>query len=72
MKAGIVLDTWKLPIFERHLTGAGFDFTESNGPTKDTLLLTVEFEEVGEVQSVVTAANNECTLGERNSSKSRH
>lgn len=60
MKAGIAIDAWKLPIFERHLTGAGYSFTSGAGVTADTLMLYVETARgVSELAVVVKAANDE-------------
>lgn len=43
-RAGIAIDKWKLPIFERHLSSKGYAFTLTAGVTADTHLLTVETE----------------------------
>ncbi len=40
-RAGIAIEKWKLPIFERHLSSKGYAFTQSPGATPDTLLLSV-------------------------------
>jgi len=58
--AGVAIDTWKLPIFKRHLNEAGFSFTRHKGLTKDTLILKVECEWVNDLKPVVEAANKEC------------
>lgn len=61
MKAGVGIDAWKLPIFERHLTAAGFTFVNAGQLTHDTLMLTVEHQQ-GESQRLaqtVLAANTE-------------
>ena len=59
MKAGIAIDDWKLPIFERHLTEAGYFYEKKTGVTKDTLLLTVETDDLAALEPVVVAANVE-------------
>lgn len=41
MQSGIVLDDWKLPIFEELLTEAGFTYTQKKGPTKGCVSLFV-------------------------------
>lgn len=41
-KAGIVIDNWKLPIFERHLKNAGYAYKWTPGFTEDTGVLSVE------------------------------
>ncbi len=59
MKAGIAIDTWKLPIFERHLTQAGYSFTNSGILTKGVTLLKVTTENAIALQEVLKAANDE-------------
>lgn len=61
MKAAVAIDAWKLPIFERHLTQAGYAFINAGSLLPETLLLTVEHQQ-GEAQrlaQVVLAANTE-------------
>lgn len=59
MKAGIVIDTWKRSIFERHLRQAGYDF-DCPGPLgHDTLLLRVDTPYPEALHAVVAAANGE-------------
>lgn len=62
MKAGIVLDAWKLPIFVRHLDQCGYRYGSVSGPTPGTHLLTVFTENVEALTRVVQAANNEAAL----------
>lgn len=59
MKAAIAIDDWKLPIFSRHLTQAGYAFTKAQGLTPDMLILSVETPNVNALGSVVRAANTE-------------
>lgn len=59
IKAGIAIDNWKLPIFERHLTEAGYSFEQCPGATPDMLFLRVDTISVEELGVVVRAANNE-------------
>jgi len=58
--AGIAIDKWKLPIFKRHLEGAGYSYTEHPGLTADTMLLKVKAEFIAPLQKVVEAAQKEC------------
>jgi hypothetical protein len=60
MKAGVVIDGWKLPIFKRHLDAAGYKYTEHPGLTADTLTLKVTCEWAHKLQPIVKAANDEC------------
>lgn len=59
MKIAIALDVWKLSIFERHLTQAGYVWTQSVGVTEDTPLLIIETESPEALHGVVRAANTE-------------
>ena len=60
MKAGIVIDDWKLPIFERHLTDSGYFYTKGNWLKEDTLILYVlTNDNPKQLESVVRAANDE-------------
>jgi hypothetical protein len=65
--AGVAIDSWKLPIFRRHLDKAGYTFTEHPGLTEGTLLLKVQYEWVNDLKPVIEAANQECakTRGSR-------
>lgn len=61
-KAAIVIDNWKLPIFERHLTKAGHAYNWMPGLTEDTGVLTVEVSrptEIATLHPIVKAANDE-------------
>lgn len=65
MKAAIVIDNWKLPIFEKHLVGAGYSFKETIGFTNKgkpdgTMIIKISYEDLKALQAVVTAANTEC------------
>jgi len=59
MKAAIAIDDWKLPIFDRHLSVAGYVFERGPGVTDDTLLLTVVTDDAAALEKVVRAANVE-------------
>jgi hypothetical protein len=59
MKAAIAIDDWKLPIFERHLTQAGYVFTNAGPLTTGTLVLSVETVNGEALAGVVAAANTE-------------
>jgi hypothetical protein len=66
MKAGIVINQWKLPIFSRHLQAAGFHYEQMPGPVPDTYLLTANFEREQQqrIAQVVLAANVEASKPE--------
>lgn len=57
--AGIAIDNWKLPIFERHLKQGGYSFELAGGLTKDAMVLTVETTNLVSLQEVLKAANTE-------------
>ena len=59
--AGIVIDAWKLDIFQRHLEKAGYVADVGPGLTPDTLLLRIQFDEEQSAAAakVVRAANDE-------------
>ncbi len=59
MKAAIFINDWKLAIFARHLTQAGYKFTNQAGLTADTRLLSVETDNLNALAGVVRAANTE-------------
>ncbi len=58
-KAAIGIDNWKLPIFTRHLEGAGYSF-EQFPFTSDSMILKVKTNSVAALQKVVEAAQKEC------------
>lgn len=60
MNAAIIIDDWKLPIFEKHLNDAGFAMKKGVGPTTGTLTIIVEYEDQRRIQAVVQSAQNEC------------
>lgn len=59
VRVGIVLDSWKLSYFTRHLMQADFSFETGAGITDDTTNLYVETEEVARLREVILAANTE-------------
>jgi len=58
-KAAIAIDDWKLPIFERHLTVAGYEWEQYPGLTENTLTLTVTTPCLNALAVVVREANTE-------------
>lgn len=63
MKAGIALDDWKLPVFRKRLTEAGFTYTDAGGLTHDTTVLTVETDDLLALKKVIERCQRECRLG---------
>lgn len=60
MKAGIVIDKWKLAIFTKHLRAAGYSYDTADGLTANTHTLTVKCSDPKKLQVVVEAAQKEC------------
>lgn len=58
-KAGIVIDEWKMPIFERRLKQAGYAFENAGLLTAGTLVLLVDTTNLVALGEVVKAANTE-------------
>ncbi len=59
MKAGIVLDAWKLTIFKRQLDQAGYTYEQHPGVLANTITLTVVTDDQAALLVVVKAANDE-------------
>lgn len=60
MKAGVAVDDWKLPVFRKLLTEAGFEFKEGPGLTADTSFLTVETPSAAALIPTVEKCQAEC------------
>ena len=65
-KAGIMLDDWKLPIFKKSLDDAGFQYEQSPGITEDTILLTVETDDLYALSLVVKKMNDKAAKSKMN------
>ncbi len=59
--AGVVIDSWTLPIFEKHLKAANFEFKQLS-LAKNMLLLQVEYEWLADLKPVIDAAQKECLI----------
>lgn len=62
MKAGIIIDSWKLGIFERHLKQGGYTWEQLPGIVPKTISLFVQSENMRALGVVVQAANDEAAL----------
>lgn len=61
MKIGVVIDAWKLDIFNRHLSKAGYKYDKCNATASgNKLLLKVYTHSVVDMEKVVRAAQDEC------------
>lgn len=61
-RIGIAIDSWKLPIFEKHLKAAGYVYEQRPGVMPDGILLTVKYDratEAAALHRVVADANKE-------------
>ena len=59
--AGVWVDNYKLPVFRRILTEAGYKFTETGGVTNDTTTIKVEYDFAYKLQPFIEKANKEAT-----------
>lgn len=59
--AGVVIDAYKLPVFEKHLKDAGYQYEVKSGVTEDTLSLFVKCEWAHKLLPIIQAANNEAS-----------
>lgn len=58
-KIAVVIDPWKLEIFQRHLTQAGYAFKNAGHLSEESLLLRVDTTNPEALSHVVRAANTE-------------
>jgi hypothetical protein len=66
LKPAIVIDTWKLAIFDKHLSKDGFTYTNTGaGLTEDTLVLTLETDRMQALAQTVLRAQQECAKVKR-------
>lgn len=60
MKVGIVIDNWKLPVFRKRLTDAGFGYTDAGGLTSNSTVLTVETDNILKLKRVIEDCQLAC------------
>ncbi len=65
MKAGIAVDDWKLPVFRKRLTEAGFTYTDAGARTAGSTVLTVVTDDVLGLKRVVELCQRECKANGR-------
>lgn len=58
--AAVVIDRWKLPVFQKHLDATGYEYEQQSGTILGTVILQVKYEWVAKLQPVIEAANKEC------------
>lgn len=60
MKAGIALDDWKLPVFRKRLTEAGYAYLDAGEALPGTTMLHVQFTDQAHLRRVLEGAAEEC------------
>jgi len=60
MKACIAVDDWKLKVFRKRLTEAGFEYTEAGQLTGNSTLLQIETDDVPALKLVFEQCQTEC------------
>lgn len=58
--AAVAIDSWKLPVFKRHLDEAGYKYRVLKGVIRGTMFLRVQCEWLSDLKPVIEAANREC------------
>jgi hypothetical protein len=58
--AAVIIDSWKLTIFKKHLDGANYIYTHHAGPGRDIITLQVKYDWAANLKPIVEAANTEC------------
>lgn len=61
-KAAVLIDSYKLAIFERHFTECGYTFKQVSAEIKGVTHLSVETANLDALQSVIRKANAEAQL----------
>ncbi len=59
MKAAIVIDDWKLPIFKKTLDSEGYKYSEHKGPADGCITLSVETDSIAKLKPIVERINKE-------------
>lgn len=63
MRAGIAVDDWKLPVFRKRLTEAGYEYQDGGALKADATLLTVETTDMLALKKVIERCQAECRKG---------
>lgn len=67
MRAGIVVDDWKLAVFRRRLEEAGYSYEDKGEVRPNITLLHVEFTDQAHLTRVLEEATDECNRQRRSS-----
>lgn len=65
LKAGIAVDNYKLPVFRKRLTEAGYTYQDGGALIGDTTLLTVETNDMLALKKVLERCQAECRKGDK-------
>lgn len=60
MKAGIAVDDWKLPVFRKRLTEAGYTYADGGPLPGDVTLLTVKTDNMLKLKALLEKCQAEC------------
>lgn len=60
MKVGVAVDDWKLPIFRKRLSEAGYAYEDGGTLVGETTLLTVETDNMLALKKVIEICQVEC------------
>lgn len=60
LRVGIAVDNWKLPVFRRLLTEAGYAYRDGGALTAETTFLKVETSNILDLKSVIERCQEEC------------
>lgn len=63
MKAGIAVDNWKLPVFRKQLSTAGYQYQDGGPVTAEATLLTVETSNILALKKIIEQCQAECRKG---------
>lgn len=60
MKAAIAVDNWKLAVFRKRLTEAGFEYKDAGAFTPNVTILTVITDDLSKLHELLKKCQNEC------------
>jgi hypothetical protein len=60
VKAGISVDDWKLPVFRKRLTEAGYEYTDAGELALGVTLLQVNTDNMFKLKKVLEECQSEC------------
>lgn len=60
LKAAIAVDDWKLPVFRKRLSEAGYKYHDAGGFTGSTTILTVQTKDILALKTLLERCQAEC------------